>query len=75
MADTQNVIQVIKHKAIEATRAAVWVIVVIRSEKGTETKSESINMGPRLSRPTLKKSTFDWGIIPSATLAIISAIY
>ena len=54
MADTQTPTQAITQQAIEATNKALKAMAVIRAEAGTEPRSESISMGHRLDRPTLK---------------------
>ena len=60
MADTQDMTQTIIKAAIEATKAAVKVMVVTRAEAGTEPRSKSVNMRSKLGGPTLKQCTFDW---------------
>ena len=60
MADTQNMTQAITQAAIEAIRTAVQVMTLTRVEAGTELRSESISMGPKIGIPTLKQTTVTW---------------
>ena len=44
-------------------KAMVQAVAVTRALVGTDLRSESINMGPKLDEHALKQPTFDWSVI------------
>ena len=62
----QEITQATTQAAIEAAKAAVQALTVIQSW-GRDWAQKWVSKGPKLGRPTLKQSTFDWSAIDKST--------
>ena len=54
MADTKVKTEAIMQEAIEAMKAVVQAVVVAGAEGGAGLRSKPVNIGPKVSGPTLK---------------------
>ena len=59
MTDSQAMTLAISQAATEATKAIVQVMAAAGADESTKPRSKTVNMGPRLGRPSDKQPSFN----------------
>ena len=65
--DHTAIMQAIAQAAVEAAKAAAKFMATTTGESSSGVGRKLTSMGPKLSGPTLKQPSFDWGSVEKYT--------